>query len=164
MGIHDGHRDRMKARFLEHSLENFDDIQALEIMLFFSIPRGDVNPIAHALLDRFGSIAAIFDAPVEELEKIDGIGRNSAALIKLIPQLTRRYMISKNSFDNILRTSEDIGRYIAPRFHGETDEVVYLICLDAKLRVLACRRVGRGTVNSASTAAISSSQRAARST
>ena len=148
MGIHDGHRERMKARFLEYGLDNFDDIQILEMLLFYSIPMGDVNPTAHALLNHFGSLAAVFDAPFDELVKVRGVGRNSATLIKLIPQIDRRYMISKNAFDNILNSTETLGRYIMPRFHGETDEVVYLICLDAKLRVLSCKIVGRGSVKS----------------
>ena len=58
MGIHDGHRERMKRRFLEHGADVFDDHQLLELLLFFSKPQGDVNPLAHQLMDRFGSLAA----------------------------------------------------------------------------------------------------------
>lgn len=144
MGMHDGHRERMKRRFNEHGLENFDDVNILELLLFYALPRGDTNPLAHRLLDRFGSISAVFDAPIAELTKVEGVGENTATLIRLIPQLSRRYMISRSAFDNILDSTDAIGRYIVPRFYGEKDEVVYLISLDAKLKVINSRCIARG--------------------
>jgi DNA repair protein RadC len=78
MNIHDGHRERMKNRFQEHGLENFDDPRVLELILFYALPRADVNPIAHGLMNKFGSLAAVFDAPVDELCKVSGIGENTA--------------------------------------------------------------------------------------
>jgi len=140
----------MKRRFLEHGLESFEDHHVLEILLFYALPRVDVNPLAHNLLKQFGSLAAVFDAPLDELEKVEGIGRNAATLIKLIPQVARRYMISRASLSDILDSSEKAGRYLLPRFFGERDEVVYLVCLDAKCKVLNCRLMFRGSVNSAS--------------
>ena len=149
MSIHQGHRGRMKRRFLEHGLESFEDHHVLEILLFYALPRVDVNPLAHNLINRFGSLSAVFDAPIDELEMVEGIGRNAATLIKLIPQVARRYMISRASFGDILDSSEKAGRYLLPRFFGERDEVVYLVCLDAKCKVLNCRLMFRGSVNSA---------------
>jgi DNA repair protein RadC len=149
MNVHKGHRSRMKRRFLEHGLESFEDHHVLEILLFYALPRVDVNPLAHNLIKRFGSLAAVFDAPLDELEMVEGIGRNAATLIKLIPQVARRYMISRASFGDILDSSEKAGRYLLPRFFGERDEVVYLVCLDAKCKVLNCRLMFRGSVNSA---------------
>jgi len=140
----------MKRRFLEHGLESFEDHHVLEILLFYALPRVDVNPLAHNLLKQFSSLAAVFDAPLDELEKVEGIGRNAATLIKLIPQVARRYMISRASLSDILDSSEKAGRYLLPRFFGERDEVVYLVCLDAKCKVLNCRLMFRGSVNSAS--------------
>ena len=81
MSIHDGHRERMKKRFIEHGLENFDDHSVLELLLFYALPRADVNPIAHKLIDKFGSLAAVFDAPTDELAKVTGLSANSALLI-----------------------------------------------------------------------------------
>lgn len=77
MSIHDGHRQRLKQRFLEEGLESFTDIQVLELLLFFSVPRQDTNPIAHALLDHFGSLYQVLEAPVEELRKVKGVGEQS---------------------------------------------------------------------------------------
>ena len=85
MGVHDGHRQRIRARFLEHGLDNFEDHEALELLLSYTQPRKDVNPLAHRLIEHFGSFDAVFDAPIEELVKIDGIGESAAAMIKLVP-------------------------------------------------------------------------------
>ena len=150
MSIHDGHRERMKKRFIEHGLENFDDHSVLELLLFYALPRADVNPIAHKLIDKFGSLAAVFDAPTDELAKVTGLSANSALLIKLIPQISRRYLMSRSSFEDILDSTEKAGRYLLPYFFAERDEIVYMICLDAKCKVLNCKLLFRGSVNSAS--------------
>jgi DNA repair protein RadC len=140
----------MKRRFLEHGIESFEEHHVLELLLFYALPRVDVNPLVHNLINRFGSLAAVFDAPIDELIKVDGVGRNTATLIKLMPQVARRYMISRASLSDILDTTEKAGRYLLPRFFGERDEVVYLVSLDAKCKVLNCRLMFRGSVNSAS--------------
>ena len=116
MNIHDGHRERMKKRFQEHGLENFDDHSVLELLLFYVLPRADVNPIAHALMNKFGALAAVFDAPVDELVKVPGIGMNTAVCIKLIPQISRRYLVSRSSFDDILDASKKGRRLSAAAF------------------------------------------------
>ncbi len=149
MNVHEGHRERIKKRFIEHGLESFEDHSVLELLLFYALPRADVNPIAHALLNKFGSLAAVFDAPVEELVKAPGIGRNTAEYIKLIPQVSRRYLMSRVSFDDILDSTKKAGEYLLPRFFAERDEIVYMVCLDAKCKVLNCKLLFRGSVNSA---------------
>ena len=82
MGVHDGHRQRMKKRFLEHGLDNFDDVNVLELLLFYAQPRQDTNAMAHALLDRFGSLSAVLEASPSELQTVSGIGGNAAALLR----------------------------------------------------------------------------------
>lgn len=149
MEIHGGHRQRMKDRFMDHGLDNFSDHNVLELLLFFAMPRRDVNPLAHKLINHFGSLAAVFDANREELMKIDGIGDNTATLIMLIPSISRRYMMSRTSFDNMLHTTSDLGNYLLPRFIGLREEVVYLICLDSKNKAISCTLVSKGSVNAA---------------
>ena len=67
-GEHAGHRQRMRERFLTGGLEGFADHEVLELMLFYAIPQRNVNPLAHRLLDRFGTLHAVLEAPVEELK------------------------------------------------------------------------------------------------
>ena len=147
--IHSGHRDRLKKRFLQQGLDGFTDIQALELLLFYSVPRQDTNPIAHNLLNRFGSLSQVLEAPAEELVKVDGIGEHSAALLRLINEMGRYYLVDRAQRERILPTIEDCARYLQPCFYGRATETVFLLCLDAKCKVLCCREVGEGSINSA---------------
>ena len=149
MSIHDGHRSRLKERFCKEGLDHFEEHQVLELLLFYCIPRVDTNPIAHALLERFGSLARVLEAPVEELEKVTGIGHNAAVFLSLVMQTGRYYQVSAASHNVIMNTLSDCGRYLIPFFYGRRNETVYLLCLDAKAKVLCCKEVGEGSVNSA---------------
>lgn len=150
MAIHDGHRQRLKDRFLREGLDSFDDLYVLELLLYYCIPRKDTNPIAHALLDHFGSITAVFEALPEELQKVPGIGKETATFLSLIPQVGRYYQVKRSLPGEILRTISQCGNYLMPYFIGREHETVYLLCLDAKCKVLGCKLVGEGSVNSAS--------------
>lgn len=147
--IHKEHRQRMKKRFRENGLDSFTEIQVLELLLFYVIPRRDTNEIAHYLLKRFKTLAQVLDAPLEELEKVEGIGRETATFLKLIPASAKAYMISAASGDIILDTLEKCGRYLENFFIGSRVEKIYLLCLDAKCKMLCCKEIGEGNVNSA---------------
>lgn len=147
--IHEGHRGRLKDRFRKEGLDGFTDVQVLELLLFFCIPRRDTNPIAHALLARFGSLHQVLEAPLHELEKVDGIGEQASTLISLTRQLARSYGVSQAGVEKILNTTTKCGEYLKPFFLGKRDETVYLLCLDAKCKALGCQEVGKGSVNSA---------------
>ena len=149
MGMHDGHRQRMKERFLKEGLDNFDEIQVLEFLLFYCIPQGDTNPLAHRLLDQFGSLAQVLEAPISELRKVDGIGPHTATMMHLITSLSRYYMVNHYAHNNILDTTESCGQYLIPYFFGRRNETVFLLCLDAKCKMLCCKEIGEGSVNSA---------------
>lgn len=150
MGTHDGHRERLKRRFLEHGLENFNDVNALELFLFYAIPRQDTNELAHRLLDRFGSLASVLEATEEELRQVKGIGENAVTLLKLIPQMDRRYQMSKTSDQKRVRSSEEAGRILVPRYRYAREEIVYLLCLDSRSMLISCEEIGRGTLGEAS--------------
>ena len=96
MGIHDGHREKMRQRFLQGGLDAFADHEALELLLYYAIPRRDTNPIAHALMDRYGSLSAVLSAPVEDLQKVEGIGESAAILLRLAPLLARKARLAES--------------------------------------------------------------------
>ena len=148
MGIHDEHRKRMKQKFIENDMDSFADHEVLELLLYYAISRRDVNPIAHELLKRFGSLSAVFDAPIEELTKVDGVGEHTAALIKMLPQFSRRYLISRTSSENILDSSKKAGQYVQSFFYSMRKECVYIICLDAKNKVITTKCITKGDVSS----------------
>ncbi|MDR3310348.1 MAG: DNA repair protein RadC [Oscillospiraceae bacterium] len=147
--IHSGHRNRLRETFLKNGIDSLHDHNILELLLFYAIPRADTNKLAHELMDRFGTLADVFDAPIEQLTAVPGVGENAASLIKLIPPVSRRYQISRTSFENIITSPSGAGEFLLPHFIGERDEVVYIACLDAKGKLLACKLLFRGNVNSA---------------
>ena len=149
MAMHDGHRQRLKDLFRQEGLDNFNEIQVLELLLFYCIPRVDTNPLAHRLLDHFGSLDQVLEAPADELAKVDGIGPNAATFLSLINAVGRYYNVRRAQQGTILDTTEKCGRYISNRFIGQRNEMVFLLCLDAKCKLLCCRFIGEGSVNSA---------------
>lgn len=146
--MHEQHRERVKTRFFKEGLENFEDHNVLELLLFYSIPRRDTNEIAHRLVDRFGSLSGVFEADYEELLKVEGIGANSASLIKLIPEISRRYMTDGAVGDGVFDTAEKIGKYFTAKFLGETVETVYMMNLTSSFSLISCEEIYRGSVNS----------------
>ncbi len=150
MEEHAGHRERMRKRFLRFGLDNFDDHNVLELLLFYAVPRRDTNVIAHRLLDAFGTLDGVFDASPEALMAVEGVGPGAAALIRLVPEAARRYFIARTAPGQILADSEAAGRYLLPRFLTCRDETMYLVCMDGKLKVLDCREVSRGSATSVS--------------
>ena len=144
---HAGHRDRLRARFLAEGLDAFEEHNALELLLFYALPQGDTNPLAHKLIEHFGSLAGVLDASYGELCRVDGVGRNTAALLTMMPALFRRYRLSGADRDICLNTSEKAGEFLLPLFIGLRNEVVYVLCLDAKCKLLCHRQIFEGTVN-----------------
>ena len=149
MSIHDGHRQRLKERFRQEDLDGFNEINALELLLFYCVPRSDTNPLAHRLIEHFGSFSAVLDASVEELEKVEGVGHNISTFLSFIPQLDRYYNDKKNKGLLHLTTTAEYRRYLEPKFKNRKNEVVYIVCLDSKCKILACKELGEGSVNSA---------------
>lgn len=146
--MHEHHRERLKARCLRDGIDGFEPHNVLELLLFYSVPRRDTNPIAHRLIERFGSISAVLDADFNELIKVEGIGEHSATLIKLIPQIARRYMTELAFEDGRLDTVQKIGDYFVSKYIGEVSETVYMLMLSSSYNVLGCELLHRGSVNS----------------
>ena len=147
MSIHDGHRQRLKQRFLEEGLESFTDIQVLELLLFFSVPRQDTNPIAHRLMDRYGSLTAVLSAPAEDLKKVEGIGESAAVLLRLTGDLSLRARKAALP-EKLLNSPGRAGAYFAELLLGQKRELLYEACLDGKGKLLSCRCITKGTVTS----------------
>ncbi len=148
--LHEGHRKRMKERFLQSGLEAFETHNILELLLFYGIPRKDTNEIAHRLEKAFGSFSNVLDAPFEELIKIEGMGESAAILLKLIPAVCREYMDDKYSIGTIINSTERAGEFLIPKFIGRNNEIVYIICLDNKCKVINSMIAFEGSVNAAS--------------
>lgn len=149
MSIHDGHRKRLKERLRQEGLDSFNELNALELLLFYCVPRSDTNPLAHRLLDHFGSFAAVLDASAEELEEVEGVGPNISTFLTFIPQLHRYYDTNKTKNVKVLNHLRDSIELLRPYFMNQRNEMVYMLCLDSKGKVLATKKLGEGSVNSA---------------
>ncbi len=148
-GIHDGHRDRVRDRFLKEGLRGFEDHQVMELLLFYGIPRKDTNEMGHVLMNRFGSLSAVFDASLESLMDC-GLSRSCACMIKLVHSLCERYYTDKYLTDNknTQINADNIGDCIRPFFIGKDVEHVLLMLLDAKGNRLFCDIISKGSFTS----------------
>ena len=145
--IHTGHRGRVKQEFLTRGIEGWPDHRVLELVLFYAIPQGDVNPLAHELIDRFGSLSGVLDALPEELMKVKGMGEHSATMLKLFPAVLGRYLEGRTGPGQLVHTTQEAGHVLAPYLYGSRNEMVYVLCLDAKRKVLGVRRISEGNNN-----------------
>lgn len=148
--VHKGHRERLRNRFLSEGLDGFEDHQVLELLLFHAIPRADTNPLAHLLLRRFGSLSAVLEADPRDLAMVEGIGKQAALFLSMIPPVTRRYFHDRVFRDRPqLTTSEGVADYLVPLMAGRPEEVFYVLCLDTQCRVIYPALVSEGTVKDA---------------
>ena len=138
----------MKERFLENGCRSFQDHEVLELLLFYSMPRKDTNELGHKLLAHFGSFDRVFDAPVEEILKVDGIGMHSAILLKSIPEIARRYRMSKISDGNDMQSLERAGDFLVEHYMPLRCEQVCMILLDNRQRMISFEVVHEGSANS----------------
>lgn len=143
--VHAGHRDRVKNKFLTEGLDRFEPHEVLELLLFYGIPLKDTNPAGHALLQKFGSLSGVFDAPIEELVQVKGVGKSAATLIKLIPELCRRYQENWGRDKNRIFSNEEAGEYLIRKFVGRSNEAVVLMLLDSRSHLLYCDVVSEGS-------------------
>lgn len=142
--VHTGHRLREKEAFLARGLSGMADHKVLELLLFYAIPQGDVNPLAHALVEHFGSLSGVFNAPYEELLKVKGVGGNTATLIRLLPAVAARYLEQSGEVGGELTGSWQFHDLLMPLFLGARNEKVYLVCMDGKNKLLTYRLLGEG--------------------
>ncbi len=147
--LHEGHRQRVKTRYLTEGLDAFEEHQVLELLLFFCIPMKDTNELAHQMLKEFGSLAGLFEADPKDICKRCGVSENSAILVSLIPSLSRKYYKGKWGAKPVLSSSSKAGEYAVSLFTGRTYEAFFAICLDAQNRVNHAALVHEGTINEA---------------
>lgn len=147
--MHEGHRNRLRERFINEGLQNFEQHNILELLLFYSIRQHDTNEIAHELINRFGSLSEVLEAPVSELMKVDGIGEHSAVFLSMIPQVCNKYMEDR-AVRHEIRGLEEIASFAANCFIGMTTEHFLLICVDNRESMITRHFISEGDVDSSS--------------
>ncbi len=142
-----GHRERVRRRFLDEGLDGFKDYEALEMLLFYAVPRQDTKVIAKRLIDQFGSLQAVFHTPPERLMQEAGLTEATAALIAMLPQLARKIEEQQAQENARIRSTLDAGRDVIAMFRGRQDESVRILCLNASGKVVRRARIAEGDVN-----------------
>ncbi|MBQ2697339.1 MAG: DNA repair protein RadC [Clostridia bacterium] len=144
--LHADHRQRLRNRVMDHGAVSLEDHVLLELLLSYAIARKDTNELAHRLIRQFGSLRSVFDAELEQLQQVDGVGERTAVLLKLVLELTRRYFEADNAPTRRLATTEEISAYVIPKFVGATREKLLLVYLDGRSQVITHEFVGEGGV------------------
>ena len=143
--VHAGHRERMRKRFIENGFDGFEEHQALEMFLFYAIPRKDTNELAHKLLERYFTIAGVCSAPVDELQRDFHKSETAATFLKMLPEMSRLYYESLHSTSSEVDL-ENLGEWMKQKFIGRTAEAVVLLLVDAKGCMIYFDVVSKGSI------------------
>lgn len=149
--VHTGHREKMRNRFIrDKGFENFEDHQILELLLFYANTRGDTNPVAHRLIDTFGSLKGVLEARPEQLMAVEGIGKQAATLISMVVPLTRVWHRCAMEVPDRIGNSREAENYCLSILAGERTERFYVVSLNAKCNVLGRRKISEGSLSEVS--------------
>ena len=142
-----GHRKRLRQRFIRTGTEGFHDYEILELLLTYAIPQRDVKPLAKRLIARFKGLRGVFDATVEELCSINGMGEYSALLITLIKEICKIYLQEQLLGKDIIRSPKDVVDFLNIALSGERVEKFLAIYLNSKNEVLGIETLHEGTID-----------------
>lgn len=145
----DGHRQRTKTAYLNNGANSMADHNLLEMLLFYAIPRKDVKPIAYSLINHFGTIEAVFNASIDELMQVDGIGENAAILINLNKSISERIAVNKNNDIKVIDNYKTAIEFANNALKESPIEKVLLVTLNNKSEVIKSRIIATGGINQA---------------
>jgi DNA repair protein RadC len=146
---HKGHRERLRKKYRTSGIDAFHDYEALELLLSYAVPRGDVKPAAKALLKTFGSIRGVIDSDMSDLEEVRGVGPASAVAIKLLKDLCALYLKQQAMEKPQITCTSELVNYCKASLGGVKDEQFRVIYLDAQNRIIDIETIQEGIVNQA---------------
>ncbi|HIP40480.1 MAG TPA: DNA repair protein RadC [Desulfocapsa sulfexigens] len=143
----EGHRQRLRDRFLDRGLEGFTDAEILELLLSFGTPRSDCKEPAWAALKQFGSLAAVLEEPLTGLQQIKGIGPKNGFAVHFIQAVARHYLAQRLRGKRYLHSSTEVRDYLIHSLRGLKKEVLSVIYLDSSHAIIHSETVAEGTIN-----------------
>ncbi|MBQ7033909.1 MAG: DNA repair protein RadC [Clostridia bacterium] len=143
--MHEGHRDRMREKYLKNGMDALLSHEVLELLLFYSQPRVNTNETAHRLLDTFHSLNGVLDADPDLLCKVQGVGRSSAVFLHLLKDVVNLYNRGKLDPKASLPTAMDAGNYVLRLVGDQTTEGFYVFCLDPMGQLLSYKKIAEGS-------------------
>lgn len=147
--LHSKHRDRVRERYIKEGIDSFEPHQVLELVLFYAIPRKDTNEIAHRLLNKFGDLSGVFEAPPEELMTVEGIGEGTAIFLNMFSQVGRRYDLDKIKNKVSIGSTCDAGEFCIKLFQGRIYETFFVISLNSQNKIINIEKLSEGTTGEA---------------
>ena len=148
VNIHKGHREKVKQRYYETGLTNMPDHNILELLLFFGIPQKDTNPLAHELIEKFGSFSGVLEASKTDLQSVKGMTESAACLLTLFLPVYKRYVNDLNKKRRKFKDTKDMANYLRTLYLDTNNERVYAICFDNNDEMIACRVISDGDIDS----------------
>ena len=142
----EGHRQRLRDKFLAQGIEAFTDAEIIELLLTFGTPRSDCKEAARALLAQFGSLPAVLDAAPVQLQQVKGVGPKNTFALHFIQGVARRYLRQRVVGKEYVRSSREVADYLIHSMRGLQHEVLTVVFLDAAHAVLDATVVAEGTV------------------
>ncbi|MBN1776747.1 MAG: DNA repair protein RadC [Clostridiales bacterium] len=144
---HSGHRQRMRERYLKQGLTGFAPHEVLELLLFYAIPQKNVNPLAHKLIDRFGSLYGVLNAEPQQLMQVEGIGEYAATFLTLLQDAARQAMRTRGTDRVKLNSRQAAVDYCVKLLHGEKRELFYAVCLNGQMETLSDVLIAKGSLS-----------------
>lgn len=144
---HDGHRDRLRERFLKSGVTSLQDYELLELVLFSVIPRRDVKPLAKDLINTFGNLSGILNADISDLQKVPGLSENAAVFFKMVQALTQKILRTELEKKPILATWQKLIDYCYVSMAHEKREHFRVLFLNRKNQLMADEVQQIGTVD-----------------
>ncbi len=145
---HEGHRKRLREKFLKSGLSGFHDYEIVELLLSLGTPRKDCKPAAKEAIEKFQTLRGVLEAPLEELQKIKGVGAHNAFGIKLVQEVAREFLRGKMLEKPFYRSSQEVYDYLYHAMRGLKKEVFKVLYLSNQHQMIGTVDLSEGTVNS----------------
>lgn len=145
-----GHRKRLREKFLKSGLAGFHDYEIIELLLSLGTPRRDCKPQAKEALKRFKTLRGVLEAPLAELQQIEGIGPHSAFGIKLVQEVAREFLKEKILDKPVYKSAQEIFDYLYHSMRDLKKEVFKVIYLNSQNQIIETEDLFEGTVNASS--------------
>ncbi len=143
----EGHRQRLREKFLNSGLDGFHDYEIIELLLTLGTPRSDCKQPAKDALKKWGSLKAVLEAPPKELKKIKGIGDHNVFGLKLTQDVARRYLADRIVDMDYIQSSEDVLNYLRHNLRDKSQELFMVIYLNGRNQILKMETLFEGTLN-----------------
>mgnify|MGYP003985725771 CR=1 FL=1 len=143
----EGHRQRLREKFLNSGLAGFHDYEIIELLLTLGTPRTDCKQPAKDALKKWGSLKAVLEAPPKELKKIKGIGDHNVFGLKLTQDVARRYLADRIVDMDYIQSSEDVLDYLRHNLRDKSQELFMVIYLNGRNQILKMETLFEGTLN-----------------